>query len=508
MTDIYSGLLLGFSVALTPINLLFCALGVLIGTFVGIMPGLGPTATIAMLLPLTFGRSPTTALILLAGIYYGAKYGGAITSILVNLPGESSSVMTCLDGHQMARQGKGGKAIGIAAIGGFFGGTLSVIGLTLLAPPLAAFALSFGPPEYFALVLMGLTAVAFLAGKSMVKALMMGVFGLMLAMVGNDAIAGTNRFVYGQLELLSGIDFPVVGIGMFAIGEILLNLEEAMRVDVFARPGGLKDILPTWRELRSLLPTFSRATVLGFFIGVLPGAGATIASFLSYAMERGLSKQPERFGAGAIEGVAGPETADNAATGGALVPLFTLGIPGSGTTAMLLVALMMVGLRPGPLLMKEHPDLVWGIIASMYIGNVLLLIINLPLAPFLAMTLRVPYTYLYCGVFGVCLAGVYSLSNSMFDVWTAVVFGAVGYLAKKLELPAAPAVLALVLGPMVERALRQSLVMSRGDFSIFVRRPIAAVLLAICLILFIVPIFRAVRGWIADRRQGKEVSAT
>jgi putative tricarboxylic transport membrane protein len=504
--EVFESLRLGFIVALTPTNLFFCAVGVIIGTLVGVMPGLGPAATIAMLMPLTFGRDPAAGLIMLAGIYYGAKYGGAVTSILVNLPGESSSVMTCLDGYQMAKQGRGGKAIGLAAIGGFVGGTASVIALTLAAPPLAAFALTFGPPEYFALLLMGLTAVTLLAGKSMVKALMMGILGLMLAVVGIDEMAGVTRFDYDQVHLLAGIAFPVVAIGFFAIAEVLVNVERTLRVDLFAPPKSFKDVMPAWRELRTLLPTYGRASVLGFFVGVLPGAGATIASFLACATERALSKQPEKFGTGVMQGVAGPETADNAASGGALVPLLTLGVPGSGSTAMLLAALMMLGLRPGPLLIIEHPQIVWGLIASLYIGNILLLVINLPLAPLIASVLRVPYPFLYSTVLAICLVGVYSLDNSLFDVWLAVLFGGVGYFAKKLDYPAAPAVLALVLGPMVERAFRQSLVISRGDYTIFLTRPIAVVLLAICLVLLAVPLIRSVSNWNVARKRGEEVS--
>lgn len=498
--EVFDSLMRGFAVAITPTNLFFCTVGVLVGTLVGVMPGLGPSATIAMLMPLTFGRDPTAGLIMLAGIYYGAKYGGAITSILVNLPGEGSSVMTCVDGYQLARKGKGGTAIGIAAIGGFFGGTFSVIGLTVMAPPLAAFALSFGPPEYFALLLMGLTAVTFLAGKSMVKALMMGIFGLMLSVVGIDEIAGLERFTYDQINLLSGIGFPVIAIGLFAIAEILLNVERTMKVDLFTPPKSFRDVLPSLATLIGLLPTFIRSMVLGFFIGVLPGAGATISSFLAYAMAKGFSKTPEKFGTGVMEGVAAPETADNASTGGAMVPLFTLGVPGSGSTAILLAALMMLGLRPGPLLMTEHPDLFWGVVASMYIGNVLLLLFNLPMAPLMAMALRVPYPLLYTAVLAVCLTGVYSMDNSMYDVWVCVLFGAVGYLLKKMDYPAPPAVLGLVLGPLVERALRQSLVLSRGDYSIFVTRPISSILLAICLVLFLIPLVRAVKAWNSSRK--------
>ncbi len=497
--DIFSNLVAGFGVALTPINLIFCAVGVLLGTFVGIMPGLGPSATVAMLLPLTFGREPTAGVILLAGIYYGAKYGGSITSILVNLPGESSSVVTCLDGYQLAKKGKGGTTIGIAAIGGFFGGTFSVLGLTFMAPPLAAFALSFGPPEYFALMLMGLTAVTFLAGKSMIKALLMGIFGLMLAVAGTDEVSGMERFTYDQIELLSGLDFPVVAIGLFAISEILLNVEKTLRIEITGSLRGWKSAIPTFAEFRQVLPTYCRAAIIGFFIGVLPGAGATISSFLSYAVEKGVSKHPEKFGTGVLEGVAGPETADNASTGGAMVPLFTLGIPGSGTTAILLAALMMLGLKPGPLLMAEHPDFFWGVVASMYIGNLLLLIINVPLAPIMATFLRLPYQFIYTTVLAVCITGVYSLNNSLWDVWTACVFGILGYVLKKLDYPAAPAVLGLVLGPMLERALRQTLVLSRGDYTVFFSRPISAVLMAICILLFVVPLVKTTIAWNAAR---------
>lgn len=503
--DTLSSLLTGFSVALTPANLLFCVAGVLVGTAVGVMPGLGPSATIAMLMPLTFGLNPTAGLILLAGIYYGAKYGGAVTSILVNLPGESASVMTCIDGYQLAKQGRGGTAIGIAAIGGFFGGTLSVVGLTLVALPLMSIALTFGPPEYFGLTLMGLTAVTFLGSKSMVKGLAMAVFGVMLSVVGTDEIVGFPRFAYGQLELLDGISFPVVAIGMFAIAEILINAERDLRVSIFAPPKSYKEVLPSRKDLRDVFPSYCRASLLGFFVGVLPGAGATVASFMAYAMEKGLSKHPEKFGTGVLEGVAGPETADNASTGGALVPLFTLGIPGSGSTAILLAALMMLGLRPGPLLMQEQPQIVWGIIASMYVGNILLLAINVPLAPLVAMALRIPYSFLYPAVLSICLVGVYSIDNSMYDVWVAMLFGAVGYLAKKLDYPAAPTILGLVLGPMVERAFRQSMVLFRGEYGLFLSRPIALVLIAICIVLLVVPIVRTFIQWNASRSDGKEV---
>ncbi len=502
--DIGSGLLQGFAGALTPMNLLFCFIGIAVGMAIGILPGLGPPATIAMLMPLTFGRDPAAGIIMLAGIYYGAKYGGAITSILVNVPGESSSVMTCLDGHQLAKQGKGGLAIGVAAIGGFFGGTLAVIGMTLLAPPIASFALSFGPPEYFALMMMGLCAVTFLGGESMLKGLMMGAFGLMLAVAGSDEMSGTERFTYGQIPLMAGIDFPVVAIGLFAIAEILLGAEEVVRLTIFQPPKSVKDVLPTLSILRRVIPSYTRAGVLGFFMGTLPGSGAAISSFMSYGMEKAVSKEPEKFGTGMVEGVAGPETADNAAAGGALVPILTLGVPSSASSAILLAALMMLGLRPGPLLITEHPEFFWTVVASMYIGNVILLIVNLPMAPLLAQCLRAPYPYLYTTVLSICLIAVYSINNSMWDVWVSLIFGGVGYLASKLDYPPAPLVLGLVVGPLVERSLRQSLTLSRGDFSIFVTRPISSVLLVICVLFLLVPIARAARRWNTQRKQRAE----
>ncbi len=436
--DIAGGLLQGFATALTPTNLFFCLAGLAVGMAVGILPGLGPPATIAILMPLTFGRDPTAGIIMLAGIYYGAKYGGAITSILVNVPGESSSVMTCLDGHQLAKQGKGGLAIGVAGIGGFIGGTLAVIGLTLLAPPISAFGLSFGPPEYFALMLMGLSAVTIIGGKSMLKGMLMAGLGLMLAVAGSDEMSGASRFTYGQVHLLAGIDFPVVAIGLFAIAEILEGAEKTHSLDVFRPPKRIRDVLPDRATLARCVPSYLRASLLGFGVGVLPGTGAALASFLSYGMEKAVSKEPDKFGTGMIEGVAGPETADNAAAGGAMVPIFTLGVPSGAASAVLLAALMMLGLRPGPLLIAEHADFFWAVVASMYIGNVILLIVNLPMAPLLAQCLRAPYPYLYTTVLAVCLIGVYSMNNSMWDVGLALLMGVFGYFANKLDYPAAP----------------------------------------------------------------------
>ncbi|MBI4490156.1 MAG: tripartite tricarboxylate transporter permease [Deltaproteobacteria bacterium] len=490
-----SNLLLGFSVALTPVNLFWCFVGVVLGTVVGVLPGLGPAATIAMLLPLTFKMDPTTAIIMLVGIFYGARYGGSTTSILLNVPGESSSVVTCLDGYQMARKGRAGPALGIAAISSCIAGTVGVLGLMLVAPPIAKFALRFGPPEYFALMAFGLTMVVFLAGKSMVKALLALLVGLWLATVGTDLFTAESRFTFGQTELLDGIDFIVVSIGIFAIGEVLVNMESQTQAELFKVPKGLRNLLPSLQDLKDCRFAFLNGSVVGFLIGVLPGAGATIASFISYGLEKAFSRHPEKFGSGVVEGVAAPEGANNADAGGALVPLMTLGIPGGNTTAILLAGLLLWGFRPGPLLIQEHPELFWGLVASMYIGNVVLLILNLPLVPLFAQILRLPHYVLYPFIFGISIVGVYSVSQSLFDVWMLGFFGLLGYLMRKLDFPAAPLILGLVLGDAMERALRQSLMMSQGQLSILVSRPISAVLLLLGAIVLLMPLIRKVRSW-------------
>jgi putative tricarboxylic transport membrane protein len=488
-------LLLGFSVALTPANLFWCFVGVFLGTVVGVLPGLGPPATIAMLLPLALKMNPTTGLIMMAGIYYGAKYGGSTTSILLNLPGESASVVTCLDGYQMARKGRAGPALGIAAISSFIAGTFGIVALMLIAPPVARFALRFGPPEYFALMALGLTMVVFLAGKSMLKGLISAVFGLWLASIGTDLFTAESRFTFGHMELLDGIDFIVASVGIFAIAEVLANLEAQAGPELFKTPKGLKNLLPTFQDLRECRFAFVNGSLVGFFIGVLPGAGSTIASFISYGIEKAFSRHPEKFGTGVVEGVAAPEGANNSETGGALVPLLTLGIPGSNTAAILLAALILWGFRPGPLLIQEHPDLFWGLVASMYIGNVMLLILNLPLVPVFAQILRLPYYALYPLILGVSIVGVYSVSQSLFDVWLMGLFGLLGYTMKKTDFPAAPLVLAMVLGDPMERALRQSLMMSQGDVAIFFSRPISAVMLLLALVLLSMPLTHRVRSW-------------
>ncbi len=487
--DIISGLWNGFAVALVPINLWWCFVGVFLGTVVGIMPGLGPPATIAMLLPLTFQMAPASAMIMLSGIYYGAKYGGSTTSILLNVPGESASVVTCLDGYQMARKGRAGAALGIAAIASFIAGTVGVLGLMLVAPPLAKFALSFSSPEYFALMVLGLAMVVLLAGRSMLKALLAMLVGLWIATMGTDLFSSTSRFTFGNMEMLDGIDFVVVAIGIFALGEVFCNMETREAAQVLPVPKGLRNLLPTMQDMKDCRFAFINGSVVGFITGVLPGAGSTIASFISYGIEKAVSKRRELFGTGIIEGVAAPEGANNSETGGALVPLLTLGIPGSGTTAILLAALVLWGFKPGPLLIQEHPDLFWGLVASMYIGNVMLLVLNLPLVPVFAQLLRLPVHILYPLIFGISIVGVYTVSGSLFDLSMLMAFGLLGYLMRKLDYPAAPMVLGLVLGDAMERALRQSLMMSQGDLTILVGRPISAVMLGLALLVLLVPVF-------------------
>ena len=487
--DIITGLWNGFAVALAPINLWWCFVGVFLGTIVGIMPGLGPPATIAMLLPLTFQMAPASAMIMLSGIYYGAKYGGSTTSILLNVPGESASVVTCLDGYQMARKGRAGAALGIAAIASFIAGTVGVLGLMLVAPPLAKFALSFSSPEYFALMVLGLAMVVLLAGRSMIKALLAMLVGLWIATMGTDLFSSTSRFTFGNMEMLDGIDFVVVAIGIFALGEVFCNMETRESAQVLPVPKGLRNLLPTMQDLKDCRFAFINGSVVGFITGVLPGAGSTIASFISYGIEKAVSKRRELFGTGVIEGVAAPEGANNSETGGALVPLLTLGIPGSGTTAILLAALVLWGFKPGPLLIQEHPDLFWGLVASMYIGNVMLLVLNLPRVPVFAQLLRLPVHILYPLIFGISIVGVYTVSSSLFDLSMLMAFGLLGYLMRKLDYPAAPMVLGLVLGDAMERALRQSLMMSQGDLTILVARPISAVMLVIAVLVLLVPVF-------------------
>ena len=493
--EILTGLMHGFAVALEPMNLFWCFVGVLFGTIVGILPGLGPSATVALLLPLTMQMNPTAGLIMMSGIYYGAKYGGSTTSILLNVPGESASVVTCLDGFEMARRGRAGPALGIAAIASFVAGTVGVILLMLIAPPVAEFALRFGPPEYFGLMALGLSMVVLLAGKSMLKALVSMFIGLWLATIGVDLFTDNARFTFDRVELVDGIHFVVVAIGTFAIGEVLANITRSGGGQMFEVPKGLRNLLPNWQDLKDSRFAFLNGSLVGFFVGVLPGAGSTIASFVSYGIEKAVSRHPEKFGKGAVEGVAAPEAANNSETGGALVPLLTLGIPGSGTTAILLVALVMWGLRPGPMLIQDNPTMFWGLVASMYIGNVMLLILNLPLVPLFAQVLRLPAYVLYPVILGVSLIGVYSVDERLFDAWLVGGFGLLGFLMRRLDYPAAPLILGLVLGDFMERALRQSLMMSAGDLSIIYTRPMAATMLILAAAILIAPVFRRANAW-------------
>jgi putative tricarboxylic transport membrane protein len=475
--EIMQNVLLGFSIALQPINLLYCFIGVLAGTLIGVLPGIGPVTGVAILIPITFGMDPITATIMLAGIYYGAMYGGSTTSILINVPGESASVMTAIDGYQMARQGRAGAALGMSAIGSFIGGTLSVIGLMFIAPPIAKLALSFGPPEYFVLMLLGLATLTRLAGKSLLKGLGMGFLGMLIGTVGLDPVAGVQRFTFGRADLLDGIGFVSAAMGLFALGEILINIESSLTQRVFSTQIG--SLLPTKSDWLACKWTIVRSTIIGFLIGSLPGAGATVSAFMAYAAEKKASKTPERFGQGAIEGVCAAETANNAATGGALVPLLTLGIPSSATVAILMGALMMYGLRPGPLLLSERPDFFWGVITSMYIGNVMLLILNLPLISVWIKILKVPYPVLIPIILLFISLGAYTVGGSYIDLWIMFVFGIVGYLMRKFDYPAAPLLLALVLGPIMEKNLKLSLKMSQGSIAIFFQRPITLILIAL-----------------------------
>jgi putative tricarboxylic transport membrane protein len=494
VTDLFEHLVLGFGVALTPVNLLYCFVGVVVGTAIGVLPGIGPVTTVAMLVPLTFGMSPTAALIMLAGIYYGSQYGGSTTAILINTPGETSSVMTCLDGYQMARQGRAGPALGMAAIGSFIAGTASVVLLMLLARPLVRVALEFGPAEYFAIMLLALLTLGGLTGESVAKGLLMAAFGLLLGTVGGDPMTGTPRFTFGAPSLLDGLEFLPVTIGLFAVAEVLTSATRSLTQDVYAAP--IRGLLPTRADWWACRWTLPRASLIGFVVGVLPGAGATLASIIAYLTEKRLSRYPERFGTGVIEGVAAPETANNAASGGAMVPLLTLGVPGSGTTAVMLGALMLWGLRPGPLLFEKNPELVWGLIASMYIGNVLLLILNLPLIGLWVRLLSVPPRILMPLILLFCFTGTYAVSSNPFDLWVMVIFGVLGFVLQRYGYPVAPIVLGLILGPMLETHFRRALIISRGDYAIFLQRPIAAGLITVAAVYLLLPLLSwAWRRW-------------
>ena len=478
----FEGLVQGFQVALAPINLMWAILGVTVGTIIGVLPGIGPVTGIAILLPLTFGREPTGALIMLAGIYYGAMYGGSTTSILANIPGESASVMTAVEGYEMAKKGRGGAALGMSAFGSFIAGTVGLILLGLLAPLLAKMALKFGPPEYFSLMLLSFTLVAALSTNNILKGMIMLGLGLCTSMIGIDLITGEARFTFGNLTLLDGIDFVIVAIGLFAISEVLINLESLIPPISQLKHFRFSELLPTRQDWRVSLAPILRATGLGFFIGCLPGGGATISSFICYGVEKGLSKEPEKFGTGHMPAIAAVESCNNACAAGGFVPLLTLGIPSGGSTAMLLGGFMMLGVAPGPSLFTLHPDVVWGLIASMYIGNLMLLVLNLPLISVFIQILRLPYPIMALFVSVLSVLGVYSLTNDINKLWIMLFFGVAGYILRKMDFPLPPMLLGVVLGDMMEAALRQSLALSKGSWIIFLQRPVAVVLLTVFVI--------------------------
>src|ERR1700704_4794875 len=492
MTDLLSNLALGFSVAFSGMNLFLCLIGAIVGTLVGVLPGVGPLATIAMLLPITFGLPPVGALIMLAGIYYGAQYGGSTTSILVNIPGESSSVGTCLDGHQMAKRGRAGPALAIAAIGSFFAGCVATVLVAALGAPLTSLALLFGPAEYFSLMALGLIFAVVLAKGSVLKAVAMVLTGLLLSMVGSDLETGAGRMTFDFAELADGIGFPNIALGVFGFAEIIRNLElpEESREIVSAKVTGL---MPTRKDLIDSSGAIARGTLLGSLLGILPGGGAVIASFAAYTFEKRIAKDPSRFGKGAIQGVAAPESANNAAAQTAFIPLLTLGIPPNAVMALMVGAMTIHGIVPGPQVMTKQPELFWGMIASMWIGNLMLIIINLPLVGVWVTLLRVPYRLLFPSIIVFCCIGIYSINNSPTDVTIAAVFGVIGYWLIKHDFEPAPMLLGFVLGPLMEENLRRAMLIARGDVTVFFTRPISAVLLGIAIFLLIIAAMPKIR---------------
>jgi putative tricarboxylic transport membrane protein len=481
------GLLHGFEVVFTPANLLFALLGCFVGTLVGVLPGIGPIGAMAVLLGFTYNLSDITSLIMFAGIYYGSMYGGSTTSILLNLPGEASSVVTTLDGHQMARKGRGGAALTIAAVGSFIAGTIGLVLLTFLAPKLAQFALKFGPPEYFAVAVFGLFTLSKISSQALWKSLVMVGAGLLLGIVGLDMVTGQPRMTFGSVELQSGIDFVPLAMGLFGITEVLKVAEENMKEKADIIKVKLKELLPNRTEIKRSAGPCIRGSFLGFIVSLIPGPSALISTFLSYALERKISKHPEEFGKGAPEGVAGPESANNSAGVGHFVPLLSLGIPFSASTAILLSAMMIHGVTPGPMLVTNHPELFWGLIASMYIGNIMLLVLNLPLVGLFVNILRTPKNLLMSIILVLCIVGAFAVNGSVTDVWVMLIAGIVGYILDKLGFSTAPLILAVVIGPMMEDALRQSLLLSHGSLSIFIQEPIAFSLLLLTLAVMVVP---------------------
>lgn len=491
--DVIQGLVNGFGIALTGNNILFCFLGALLGTAVGVLPGLGPAATISLLLPVVYAMgSPATSIIFLSGIFYGAMYGGSTTSILLRIPGEAASVVTSIDGYQMAQKGRAGAALGIAAIGSFVAGTIGIIGLTFVAPPLAEFAIKFGPPEYFALMLIGLLLAVFLSGGSPVKGLIMLFFGILLANVGIDPISGKERFTFGIVSLQNGFEFVTLAMGLFGLSEVFVTLEEKAGPDFVTKKIG--NLFPTAKDWAESKWPVIRGSIVGFFTGVIPGGGAVVASLTSYAMEKKLSKKPEEFGHGAIAGVAGPESANNAASSASFIPLLTLGIPCNASIAMIFAALLVQGITPGPFLISEHPDVFWGVIASRYLGNVILLVLNLPLVGVWVQLLKVPFGILGPIIVMFTVVGCYSLNNDTFNVFMFILFGIIGYFLRKMCFDPGPMIMSFILAPLIENSLRQSLLMSAGSFGIFVSRPISGTLMAVFALLVIGQIVVAVKN--------------
>ncbi len=503
--DLLAPVLDGFAVVLEPTNLLYCFIGVVVGMLIGVLPGLGPVATISILLPLTYNISPVAAVIMLAGIFYGAQYGGTITSVLLKLPGEASSVVTVFDGHALARQGRAGSALGIAAVGSFIGGTIAILGLTLVAPLVANAALSFGPPEYAMLALLGILLVSTVGTGDPIKCVIAAALGLLLATIGRDTFTGIPRFTGGSLQLADGIDFVPIAMGLFGLGEILYSLEE--RHGKVVAPPAVGKAWPSRKDLRQSSGAIGRGSVIGFVLGVLPGGGATLSSLVAYGVEKRRSKTPERFGHGAIEGVAGPETANNAAATSSFIPLLTLGLPANATMAMIFGALLLHGIAPGPALISEHPELFWGVVNSMYIGNIILLVLSIPLIGIFVRVLRVRQSILAPLTVMVTLIGVYTVRNSTFDILLVLVFGFVGYLMKKFGFEPGPLVLAFVLGALLETAARQSLRLFHGDVLGFVTRPISGTLVAALIVItIVVPLSKPVRKFWRERARAEKIS--
>ena len=489
--ELLSNLAIGFGVAFTFQNLLYAFFGVLLGTLIGVLPGIGPVPTIAMLLPITYALPPVSALIMLAGIYYGAQYGGSTTAILVNLPGESSSVVTCIDGYQMARRGKAGKALSVAALGSFIAGSVATLVVAAFAPPLAEFALKFGPAEYFSLMVLGLLAAVVLASGSLLKAIAMIVLGLLLGIIGTDVNSGLQRFTFGVPELSDGIGFVVVAMGLFGFAEIIVNLEQKEHREVFT--DNVSGLWLKWREFKEALPAILRGTGIGSVLGILPGGGAMLSAFAAYTLEKKIAKDPSRFGKGAIEGVAGPESANNAGAQTSFIPLLTLGIPPNAVMALMVGAMTIHSIQPGPQVMTSNPQLFWGLIASMWIGNVMLVILNLPMIGIWVKLLKVPYRLLYPAILLFCCIGVYSLQNNVFDVLMTAVFGVLGWVFVKLECEPAPLLLGFILGPMMEENLRRALLLSRGDPTVFFTRPLSLGMLVAAGLLLLIIVLPAVR---------------